>query len=461
MRTSRTMLSLKSLKSSEKQDKLKREDSVSSVSLSSGGANSPPSLPREASVRLAQKKNKTLFGSSPLFNKIMSSTTLTSLGSKAGSRDSFGSREHASHEFDSSDNIRICTKLGVKKGKRSRKLMGKFAEPRQDFEDSFGNNIMSLGIAQEIGFKDQDRYDVRVDKYCYASVIDGHGLSDAAADTCMNELYDAIGKPDKGQLPDDQAIINAFHSVDENLRQNKDVEPRTGACVVSVMIQLQDEENMIDDSVFEFGSDSDAGDDVIPAKVAWVGDCRGLLVSENGNVEELTRDHRIGVNDEEKKRVEKSIECSTPRAGLLGDPLWDQTVDEYNKIGVVAKPHSFIGYRTSKNGKQSGSPVIFAHTNGVSLQISRSIGDKHGARSIIPTPEIYHFNVNKNEQSRIVLGSDGLFDSLDATFIAKSVNRMNDPRKAAKYLAAKAKEKMVYGGKSVDDITVVVLDILK
>eukprot|EP00511_Aplanochytrium_stocchinoi_P007229 CAMPEP_0204823420 /NCGR_PEP_ID=MMETSP1346-20131115/1469_1 /ASSEMBLY_ACC=CAM_ASM_000771 /TAXON_ID=215587 /ORGANISM="Aplanochytrium stocchinoi, Strain GSBS06" /LENGTH=359 /DNA_ID=CAMNT_0051950047 /DNA_START=108 /DNA_END=1187 /DNA_ORIENTATION=+ len=358
--------------------------------------------------------------------------------------------------------------------------MGRFAEPLHEFEDQFGNETLSVGVAQEIGTKDQDRYDIRTKDYpyCYAAVFDGHGLTSYAADLCMNELYDYInGSPENArsskrqELPEDEAIINAYQRLDDTIRKNPEIEPRTGACAVTVMMQLQEAGNFIDADnddeslgldIDSRGSDTDArigrsGD--LCAKVAWTGDCRALLISETGDVVELTKDHRLHVNENERLRIEKELEKREIREGLVDTEMWKKTVEQANKVGIIPRAHSFVGRRTGNDGQVVGNDVIFAHTNGLSLQITRSIGDKNAARSIIATPEIRNFILKKNESSRLILASDGLFDVYDCKDIARLVAKTSNPRKAAKLLSSKAKNRRLYSGKSIDDITVVVLDL--
>jgi len=95
----------------------------------------------------------------------------------------------------------------------------------------------------------------------------------------------------------------------------------------------------------------------------------------------------------------------------------------------------------------------------VSLQVTRSIGDAFAARSVIAVPDIVSFEVPKGEYARFVLGSDGVFDVMDSPDIAKFINRIPSPAKAAQKLAAHAKQKRLYAGLTADDITVMIVDI--
>mmetsp|Transcript_28729 Transcript_28729/g.35295 ORF Transcript_28729/g.35295 Transcript_28729/m.35295 type:complete len:493 (+) Transcript_28729:48-1526(+) len=431
----------------------------------------------ESLLRLSTKKKKSSFARNlSSFLKLPGSSSNSSLRSFRSENSNvkdcvYGSFSRIyTHTSDTS----------TEKLKRPRNKMGRFAEPLHEFEDQFGNETLSVGVAQEIGTKDQDRYDIRTKDYpyCYAAVFDGHGLTSYAADLCMNELYDYInGSPENArsskrqELPEDEAIINAYQRLDDTIRKNPEIEPRTGACAVTVMMQLQEAGNFIDADnddeslgldIDSRGSDTDArigrsGD--LCAKVAWTGDCRALLISETGDVVELTKDHRLHVNENERLRIEKELEKREIREGLVDTEMWKKTVEQANKVGIIPRAHSFVGRRTGNDGQVVGNDVIFAHTNGLSLQITRSIGDKNAARSIIATPEIRNFILKKNESSRLILASDGLFDVYDCKDIARLVAKTSNPRKAAKLLSSKAKNRRLYSGKSIDDITVVVLDL--
>jgi len=120
---------------------------------------------------------------------------------------------------------------------------------------------------------------------------------------------------------------------------------------------------------------------------------------------------------------------------------------------------SFIDYRKDKNGRKVGIQTAFAHTEGVSLQVTRSIGDRKGARSVISTPDISRFSIKKGSINRIIVANGGLFDVFSVDTVSKLASRKKNPRNAAKYLATKAKRTRLYKGAPIDDITVVVLDI--
>ncbi len=335
---------------------------------------------------------------------------------------------------------------------------------RED-RDSYGKGILhsecigndvSVGVAQSRGPKDQDRYDVRVSTsedqvgFHYISVIDGHGTSAFAADLCASSLYDEIcGDPsiEEGKsccvpMPGNDEIAKGYLTIDDAIRQESRKYPRSGACVVSLFLTKMDDgmENV----------------ESLRGKVAWAGDSRAIMITQDV-VAELTLDHRVDTNPSELERIEA---CDhTPRAGIEESDMWVQKVKETKgKARERLRPHSFCAQREIK-GVPYGPTCVFSHSGGVSLQISRSVGDIYGPRSVIPDPDFTEFEYSSSEYTRFVLASDGLFDVLPSREVAKFVSRHANPKVAASKLAAYAKQKRFHVGVCQDDITVIVVDV--
>ncbi|GBG34060.1 Protein phosphatase 1L [Hondaea fermentalgiana] len=353
---------------------------------------------------------------------------------------------------------------------------------------------LQYGVAQAMGKKDQDRYDVRLgnedgEDVHYFGVFDGHGTSALAADICVGKLYDAVASYDKRArgssagldssldgdeedsvgpleeqdlaslassmtrqhapmtMPSDEAIAYAYNRMDEYVRASRHAEPRSGTCAVTVFVESEPAANLLDD---------DAASDETQCKAAWCGDCRAIMITQDGSVDQLTLDHRIEVNDPERVRIEEADHA--PRSGLLESELWRRETERASRSGEVLRPHSFIG-RRHLNGVPVGPAVVFSHSGGVSLQVTRSIGDTYAARSVIAEPDIVSFSIPRGEYARFVLASDGIFEVLDTQDVARFVAKIGSPAKAAAKLAAHAKQKRLYGGMAPDDITAVVVDI--
>lgn len=298
-------------------------------------------------------------------------------------------------------------------------------------------------LAQGVGLKDQDRFDVRIEEYYYLAVFDGHGESATAAEYCMDELYTEL---DAGELvnglPTNESIIQAYHRLNERACSR----PRTGTCALTFMVAKPRENS--EDARGKLG-----------AKVAWVGDCRAIMVDSEGAFREVTKDHRIGDHPSEEARI-RSAEHS-PRPGIEQSQYWKlelQRAKAEQRLSSLRR-YSFIEQRKDHQGNAFGTPCIFAHDGGISLQITRSIGDRDAARSVIATPEIKDIELEHSVYARIVLASDGVFDAVSSAAVAKFVRKYKDPQRAALKLVKYAKEKRLYSGKGIDDITAIVFDI--
>ena len=100
--------------------------------------------------------------------------------------------------------------------------------------------------------------------------------------------------------------------------------------------------------------------------------------------------------------------------------------------------------------------AYMAYPTGVSLMVTRTLGDCLGPTACISDPDVYSQLVP--EGSRLILASDGLWDVFDNDQVAAFVQKTRDPRKAAVALAHRAKNQRLYGGMSMDDISVLVVD---
>jgi serine/threonine protein phosphatase PrpC len=374
---------------------------------------------------------------------------------------------------------------------------------------------IQVGVAQAPARKDQDRFavdltdDPRVPHYF--GVFDGHGTSALAADLAtenlLKEILHADGilnssprtstslhsqgsnesktEPSKTEpatstpipdisdgsrrssnsrsssgrsssssddkrgrhVPSDEAIKAGFYAVEQQVFSHVKDHPRSGTCAVVLFMG-------IDGSMNEQVLDADADEAVV--KLAWVGDCRAVMIDESGKVSQLTRDHRVDDHEGELERVLTSD--LGPRDGLLESQQWAVEKENAERAGVRPRTSSFVAKRRI-DGAAQGPKCIFAHTGGVSLQISRSIGDCYGPRCVISEPDIVTLRAPASQRARFILASDGVFDVMSSEEAAKCVEAYSDPVKAAAKLCSVAKSKRLYGGRSADDITAIVTDI--
>ena len=119
---------------------------------------------------------------------------------------------------------------------------------------------------------------------------------------------------------------------------------------------------------------------------------------------------------------------------------------------------SFIAQRISKDGKQRGPWCLFSGENGTSLAVTRSLGDADAARCCISIPEIVTYRVKRGEDSRVIICSDGVWDTLSSFQVFKRALRRT-PAAASKRISNIVKERRYNNGLGRDDITVFIIDI--
>jgi serine/threonine protein phosphatase PrpC len=300
------------------------------------------------------------------------------------------------------------------------------------------------------GKKDQDRYAVQLSPDPaifphYVGMFDGHGTSVFAADLCATQMLTEVlggntANEDKPiPLPSDESIIRAYRGMHDTVVDMVKQHPRSGTTSVTLFV----------------GRDS-ADADVDKVKVAWVGDSRCIMLSSEGVVTPLTSDHSLSSNPDEVKRITEADH--SPREGLLESPGWAIEEQMAMERGTRARAGSFVG-RREIHGREAGPLVVFAHSGGVSLQVSRSIGDALAARSVLPDPEIRTFELPRGARTRFITASDGLWDVYTSEAAGRLIMDVEDPAMAARKLALAARSKRTQTGRTIDDITVIVFDM--
>eukprot|EP01029_Cantina_marsupialis_P025269 TRINITY_DN6667_c0_g1_i2.p1 TRINITY_DN6667_c0_g1~~TRINITY_DN6667_c0_g1_i2.p1 ORF type:complete len:321 (-),score=67.49 TRINITY_DN6667_c0_g1_i2:156-1118(-) len=145
--------------------------------------------------------------------------------------------------------------------------------------------------------------------------------------------------------------------------------------------------------------------------VANTGDSRAIMVNDNGAVSPLSRDHKPNRPDELKR---------------VND----------------------LGGRVIKYGVHRVQGI---------LALSRAIGDLPLKRYVIPTPEVV--SVRKMEQnSFIVLGSDGIWDILSNEMVGQIVKTAASTNESPKEISKRLVNEAFVRG-SQDNITAVVIDL--
>ena len=215
-------------------------------------------------------------------------------------------------------------------------------------------------------------------KISFFGIYDGHG-----GEGCSEYLRDNLHKlicNNNEYFPDNvpEAIKLGFQKAEKDfinnyaLNDKKEIIDRSGSCAVIILI--------IDNKAY----------------VANVGDSRCLLSMENGKkFVEVTKDHKPN-SPNEVKRIKK----------YGGNIYQSETV-----INNVNNPNV--------NGKILIGPYRVLPGR---LSVSRTVGDveakleKFGGNPnvIIPDPEIFFYDLNRNDIDFFILGCDGIYDQISS-----------------------------------------------
>ena len=136
----------------------------------------------------------------------------------------------------------------------------------------------------------------------------------------------------------------------------------------------------------------------------------------------------------------------------------DGTVESTHEFGEYIRKHSFVGKLIDPRTGEKSLHRIFSTGGAMSLQVTRSIGDYGSAHTVVPHPDYRKVEVPPGTQCRLIAASDGCWDVFDGNKAHKSCSSLS-ATSAAKSVALAAKDKRYYGGRGVDDITVLVIDI--
>lgn len=122
----------------------------------------------------------------------------------------------------------------------------------------------------------------------------------------------------------------------------------------------------------------------------------------------------------------------------------------------IMRENSYIDFR--KAGTLYGAEAIFSRYN-LSINMTRSIGDKYAARSVIPIPEITVVTVLPNQFARFVLGSDGIWDVISIEEVRAMVFSSSLSEEVSVMIADEAFRRRIKRQMRMDDISVVVVDV--
>lgn len=124
----------------------------------------------------------------------------------------------------------------------------------------------------------------------------------------------------------------------------------------------------------------------------------------------------------------------------------------------IIHSESFIARRSNTKGEKVGPEAIMGRY-GLSIMMTRSIGDRYGPRCVSAEPDVSVVCIPDESFARFVTASDGVWDTLSNKQVRKIVKRIRDPNLAARKVAEHANRRRLAEGRYADDISVVVVDV--
>ena len=128
---------------------------------------------------------------------------------------------------------------------------------------------------------------------------------------------------------------------------------------------------------------------------------------------------------------------------------------------VTMKPTyrtTLVQPRKNAAGEKVG-PVALTSRQGVSIMMTRSIGDRNAARTCVCVPDFYKIIIPKGEYARVLLGSDGMWDVMPNTMAASYSLKQKELQQASQFVVYRARELREEAPMRIDDITCIVIDI--
>jgi serine/threonine protein phosphatase PrpC len=158
--------------------------------------------------------------------------------------------------------------------------------------------------------------------------------------------------------------------------------------------------------------------------IANIGDSDAIL-DTGCSIMEITNSHRIATNTDEQHRLKAE--------------------------GYIIAPIGFHLQGPAKAGEEGVGPVRIWPGG---LCVGRSIGDADAGPAVVPLPSIQQI-VLPPDGCRIILGSDGLWDCIPFSKVARMVRGMKADQAASELVSVASANTRI-----IDDTSAVVVDIL-
>ena len=119
---------------------------------------------------------------------------------------------------------------------------------------------------------------------------------------------------------------------------------------------------------------------------------------------------------------------------------------------------SFIARRSLANGDAVGPEAVFGRYN-MSINMTRSIGDRWGPRSVVAVPDVTAITIPRDQFARFILCSDGVWDVMVTEEMRLKAFDCFSPEEMAVTTAYEAQNRRITRRMRQDDISVIVVDL--
>ncbi len=298
-------------------------------------------------------------------------------------------------------------------------------------------NCLSIGFYSEANGKTQeDRFSVdsiareTKDFFC---VYDGHGGS-RASEYLKNNLALCFAASLKTCATKKEAFELAFKKIEKHILNNM----MDGSTAVAVYL-----ENNV-------------------AHVAWVGDSRAVVGSNDSNVVFATRDHDLERQDERERvfAAKGVLFREKAKNGVTGK--WRINCLEMTRSIGDAGPKGLV-----KSRRQSTFEPVSRIIKGTELFWQQWPGEKNLSHSVVAAPlqgqviaEPEYAEISLTEKDRwFIIASDGLWDKMKNEEAVKMVADLARQYCSLENIAETLVRKAIGGG-SKDNVTVMIIDLL-
>ena len=295
------------------------------------------------------------------------------------------------------------------KAKTSSKIMGNIKGYGANTYQGLVRNYNEDRVSIIINMTKPENYTKKYwPKISYFGIYDGHGGS-KCADFLRDSLHKIIFSNEYFPENPEKAIKNAFLKAENEFlstiavdKKTGNILDRSGSCAIIVII--------IDNIIY----------------VVNVGDSRGIMSIKGGEeYKMITSDHKPS-NEDEKKRIIKSggevYQTQTPLNNINNPGFESPNQKEEMKTDFNNDNNNINKDNKDSQNKVQINQILIGPYRVLPgrLSVSRTIGDaeakliQYGGNPqvIIPIPDVFVYDLQKEDIDFIILGCDGIYDQL-------------------------------------------------